>query len=203
MAELKSEKRGLRARWKKASEEERVGLADLYEDLKRKYRDVRRVEYQYQRRKRGERRNKRFYENPYKFEKSVFEEGTSGSLDVEGEELQAHLKATYADERREELVDSAPGLKRPAEPGHQFDLGELRSWEEDAVVRKARAGSAAGQNGLSYKLFKCCPRVRRVLWRILRVLWRKKALPESWCVAEGVYIPKEKDAKEIGQFQPI
>ena len=34
------------------------------------------------------------------------------------------------------------------------------------------------------------------------MLWQKRIVPASWCLAERVYIPKEKDAK-IGQFGPI
>jgi hypothetical protein len=43
----------------------------------------------------------------------------------------------------------------------------------------------------------------KVLWWIIRVLWRKRIIPSSWCIAEGVYIPKESQARELGQFRPI
>ncbi|XP_072181288.1 uncharacterized protein [Diadema setosum] len=202
MAQLRAEKKSLRRRWRQA-DGERASLKGLYEDLKKRYADVRRAEYQCRKRRRRRRERREFYKNPHRFTKRLFEEGVSGSLEVSKEELERHLKATYCDGRREEPFTGVAGLLRPQEPEVSFDLSELKLWEVEAVVKKARAGSAAGQNGLSYKLFKYCPRVRRVLWRILRVLWRERIVPVSWCVAEGVYIPKERDAKGIGQFRPI
>ncbi|XP_071500367.1 uncharacterized protein [Diadema antillarum] len=199
MAQLRAEKKSLRRRWRQA-DGERASLKGLYEDLKKRYADFRRAEYQCRKRRR---RRREFYKNPHRFTKRLFEEGVSGSLEVSKEELERHLKATYCDGRREEPFTGVAGLLRPQEPEVSFDLSELKLWEVEAVVKKARAGSAAGQNGLSYKLFKYCPRIRRVLWRILRVLWRERIVPVSWCVAEGVYIPKERDAKGIGQFRPI
>ncbi|XP_071500857.1 uncharacterized protein [Diadema antillarum] len=199
MAQLRAKKNSLRRRWRQA-DGERASLKGLYEDLKKMYTNIIRAEYQCRKRRR---RKREFYKNPHKFTKRLFEEGVSGSLEVSKEELERHLKATYCDGRREEPFTGVAGLLRPQDPEVSFDLSELKLWEVEAVVRKARAGSAAGQNGLSYKLFKYCPRVRRVLWRILRVLWRERIVPVSWCVAEGVYIPKERDAKGTGKFRPI
>ena len=203
MAQLRAEKKSLRRRWKEADEGERDTLKGLYEDLKKRYSDVRRAEYQCQKRRRRKKEREKSYKDPHKYAKRLFSEGASGSLNCSKEELEDHLRATYSDEKREEDIEEVPGLIRPSKPDVSFDMGELRLWEVDAVVRKARAGSAAGQNGLSYKLFKYCPRVRRALWHILRVLWRKRHIPSSWCLAEGVYIPKEENATEIGQFRPI
>ena len=34
-------------------------------------------------------------------------------------------------------------------------------------------------------------------------MWRKKKVAEKWHVSEGLYLPKEADAKQIGQCRPI
>ena len=34
-------------------------------------------------------------------------------------------------------------------------------------------------------------------------MWEEPDLLEEWCTAEGVYLPKEENAKQIGQFRPI
>ena len=36
---------------------------------------------------------------------------------------------------------------------------------------------------------------------LLRQMWRHKKVAEVWCISEGVYLPKEADAKEIGDFR--
>lgn len=37
----------------------------------------------------------------------------------------------------------------------------------------------------------------------MQTVWRKRAIPNVWCRAGGVLIPKEKDASNISQFRPI
>ena len=70
-------------------------------------------------------------------------------------------------------------------------------------MRKARAKSAQGMNGISYKLYKNCPGVFKKLYKILARAWNQKLVPQEWCLADGIYIPKEKDAAGIGSFRPI
>ena len=71
------------------------------------------------------------------------------------------------------------------------------------MVRKARSGSAPGPNGIPYKVYKKCPKVLRKVWQLFRVMWRKGTIPSCWKEAEGCFVPKEKDAKTIGQFRTI
>ena len=37
----------------------------------------------------------------------------------------------------------------------------------------------------------------------MRQMFRKKDAAERWYIAEGIYLPKEEDSKEIGQFRTI
>ena len=48
-----------------------------------------------------------------------------------------------------------------------------------------------------------CPRLLRRLWRLLKVVWRKGSVPGIWKKADGVFIPKEKVSKSVGQFRTI
>ena len=84
-----------------------------------------------------------------------------------------------------------------------FQLGPFREKEVDEFVRKARAKSAPGGDGVSYKVFKYCDKLRHTLFTMLGELWDDKELVEDWCRAEGVYLPKEQNAENIGQFRPI
>jgi len=71
------------------------------------------------------------------------------------------------------------------------------------IVKKARSGSAPGPNGIPYKVYKMCPLLLRRLWTLLRVVWMKGKIPSCWQVAEGIFTPKERDAKDITQFKTI
>ncbi|XP_012941474.1 uncharacterized protein LOC106012602 [Aplysia californica] len=95
------------------------------------------------------------------------------------------------------------GLKRPAAPVVKYYLGPIREKQVNAFVKKARAKSAPGGDGVSYKVFKYCDTLRHTLFEMLRGLWKDKEIVKDWCRVEGVYLPKEQNAKEIGQFRPI
>lgn len=41
------------------------------------------------------------------------------------------------------------------------------------------------------------------LWRIVKVIWRRGKTVQQWLFAEGVWIPKEEDSKNICQFRII
>ena len=179
------------------------GLNVLFEDVKKKHRDLRKAERLAQKRRERRRQRKRFLDNPYKFAGEVLAEKRSGQLAASKAELEDHLRRVYSDPGRGAEMEDVGGLVRPTKPEVKFDTSELKWSEVTAFVRKARAGSAEGPNGLSYKLFKRCPGVLKILWRILKVLWRRSIVPEEWAKAEGVYIPKEQGSTEIDQFRPI
>ena len=48
-----------------------------------------------------------------------------------------------------------------------------------------------------------CPKVLTSLWKLQRVAHIKKLIAEDWGLADGIYIPKEKNSKNLEQFQPI
>ena len=118
-------------------------------------------------------------------------------------ELEDHLSGTYSDPKRNEDLPPFPGLKRPTHPGTPFDMKDLKKKEVDDFVRKARTKGCPGNDGISYKVYKRCSKLRRQLFLLLRQMWRHKKVAERWCISEGVYLPKEADAKEIGDFRPI
>ena len=90
------------------------------------------------------------------------------------------------------------GLKRPTAPCVSYQLGPIREKEVDEFVRKARAKSAPGGDSVSYKVFKYCDKLRHTLFEMLRDLWKDKEIVNDWCRAEGVHLPKEQNAENIG-----
>ena len=95
------------------------------------------------------------------------------------------------------------GLARPTEPGEPFDLTEPRLSEVEGFLKKARAGSAPGPNGVSYKVYKKCGRLRKFMWCLIKVVWRQGVIPSSCCKADGGYISKEENFTSLDQFRPI
>ncbi|XP_035826308.1 uncharacterized protein LOC106012167 [Aplysia californica] len=203
LAQLRKQKRDLQKQKKYAPPEEIEGLRILFEDLKKKSRDLQRHERRCTRRKERKREREQFLKNPYEAAKKLFTEARSGKLECTKEELDAYVKQTYSDSRREEPLPYMRGLKRPAAPVVKYYLGPIREKEVDEFVKKARAKSAPGGDGVSYKVFKYCDTLRHTLFEMLRGLWKDKEIVKDWCRAEGVYLPKEQNAKEIGQFRPI
>ena len=71
------------------------------------------------------------------------------------------------------------------------------------MVRRARAKAAPGPSGISYKVYKNCPRLLQRLCKLLRTIWKKKKLPKTWTLAEGCFVPKEDQSRTLNQFREI
>lgn len=87
----------------------------------------------------------------------------SGVLKAPKEEVEEHLRKVHSDPRREEELDMEGKLYSPEEPTISFDDREPRLQEVNDFLRKARGRSAPGPNGISYKVYKNCERLRRRL----------------------------------------
>ena len=88
-------------------------------------------------------------------------------------------------------------------PVVQYDT-RLPTWKEmREVVRATRSASAPGPSGVPYIVYKRCKGVLQILWKILRVIWRRGKIVEQWRFAEGVWIPKEEGSKLLDQFRLI
>ena len=98
----------------------------------------------------------------------------------------------------------SPGyVPRPAPPSFLFNAVLPKLSEVAEVLRKARAVSAPGPNGIPYKLYKKCPVVLKHLWNLLRVAWKNQVIPSEWQRAVTVLIPKEANSTTTSQFRSI
>ena len=52
-------------------------------------------------------------------------------------------------------------------------------------------------------MYKQCKEILQILWKILRVIWRRGKIVEQWRFAEGEWIPKEEGLKTLDQFRII
>ncbi|XP_063056077.1 uncharacterized protein LOC134450154 [Engraulis encrasicolus] len=200
---IRQEMKALKSQYKEAGDEERFGLAQLISMHRRRIRTLRRAEWHRRRRRERSRKRAAFIANPYKFTKDLLGQKRSGRLSSSKEDIDQHLAQMFSDPRREEALGECDILIDPPEPEVQFDMAELKLLEIKEVVHKARAGSAPGPSGTSYKVYKNCPKLLLRLWKILRVFWRKGKIPEQWRMAEGVWIPKEEGSTQLDQFRII
>ena len=164
---------------------------------------ISRAENQRKHRKKKHQARRAFYSNPYAFTKKLFVESKSGKLDVPKEELENHLKMTYSDDLNSIPIPPLRDLPKTQYPTVMFDDNGIKLKEVLDIVHMARAGSAPGLNGISYKLYKSCPRVLRKLTVLLQQAWKKAIVPQKLCLADGIWIPKEMQSKGMTNFRPI
>ena len=198
-----SRRKKLRKQMKSATEEEKNGLQELWRGLKTRHSALSRAESARKRRSQKKKNQECFYQEPFQFARQLFQHPRSGSLSVEKEQLEAHLRKTYSDPNREIPLSEPAGLVWPAVYGEEFNSKPPSLKEINAVVQKARAKSAPGHIGVLYLLYTRCPNVLKRLHKILRGAWSSLKISEQWMSADGVYIPKEQISTETNQFRPI
>ena len=193
----------MRKQWRKSDDpDEKFGLSQVRDDLRSRLALLRKAERRRKMRKGKRTKRAAFYQNPHKFNKKLFEENKSGVLEVPQDELEDHLRRTYTAKSQEEVQPIA-GLVRLAVHTTPFDLSETRLKDIRDFVRRAQAGVSPGPNGIPYKVYKACPRLLHLLWRLLKVVRRQEIVSSFWAEADGVYIPKKELSKLLNQFRPI
>ena len=201
--ELVSQRRQLRKRWRKAAPEEKEGLKVLWDDLKQRLAKLRRAERLRKRRKRKEKERKDFFKDPFRFARQLLDEKRSGKLTILKEDLEQHIKGQYTDAAKDLPLGSPGHVPRPDSPKTPFDTSPPRLSEIRDVLKRARSASAPGPNGLPYKVYKSCPQVTKILWKLMSVAWKKQSIPAEWQEAVGIFIPKEQNSSNISQFRTI
>ncbi|XP_061589349.1 uncharacterized protein LOC133454644 [Cololabis saira] len=203
ISQLRQELRLLGRQFKQAKEEEKAGLAELRNILRKKLTTLRRAEWHRRRGRERARRRAAFISNPFGFTKKTLGQKRSGHLACTEDEVNKYLSATYSDSAREKDLGPCRTLIAPPEPTSAFNTKEPTLKEVEEVVKAARSNSAPGPSGVPYVVYKRCPRLLKRLWRILKVIWRRGKVAQQWRHAEGVWIPKEESSTTIEQFRII
>ena len=119
------------------------------------------------------------------------------------EEINNYLRDTMSDPTKELEMGINNRLIHQKPPVVQYDP-RLPTWKEmQEVVRATRSASAPGPSGVPYTVYKRCKGILQILWKILRVIWRRGKIVEQWRFAERVWIPKEESSKSLDQFRII
>ncbi len=152
----------------------------LQADIKNQLATLRRAENLRKLRKKKEHSRTRFYKNPFKFVKDLFAKDKSGILKTPKAELEEHLEKVHQDTKRNEQIMIPPDIPPIQPPEFNLDTDPPKWKEVENVVRRARAASVPGPNGVPYKLYKNAPDVLRFLWRLMRIVWQKEVIPKAW-----------------------
>jgi len=135
--------------------------------------------------------------------KETLEQKRTWQLSCSREEVEEHLRNTHSDQSRQVEMEGHERIADVPMPEVAFIEGEPTLKEVQDILKKARSKSAPGPNGIPYKVYKSCPKLLRRLWKLLKVVWRKGDVPMEWQRAECIFVPKEEDSKDIGQFRTI
>ena len=199
---IRKRKKILKKQIKTASEFEKKGLEQLWKDLKTKHNALSKAESLRRKKSLKKKTHDRFFRDPFQFARKLFEQPKSGTLTVEKDTLEDHLRSTYSDPQHD-LTLEINDLVQPKMPERAFSNAPPRLEEIKKVVEKARAKSSPGPNGVPYMLYKKCPKVLEWLHKVIISAWRNLRISGQWMKADGVYIPKEQGSTNIGQFRPI
>jgi len=117
-------------------------------------------------------------------------------------ELERYLEDTHTDAKRHEPMSVPSDIPPINPPEYQMEVCAPKWKEVEQAVRKARASSSLGPNGVPYRVYKSASGVLQILCKLMKVAWEKLVVPRAWRRASGVFIHKEKDATSISQFCP-
>lgn len=70
-------------------------------------------------------------------------------------------------------------------------------------VVKARSPSAPVPSGVPYSVYKRCPRLLQLFWKMLNVIWRRGRDADQRRFTEGVWIAKEENSRDLDLFRSI
>ena len=200
---LRTELRTLCKRFKGANQTEREGLAQLRGQLRSRLKTLTTAERVAKKRKTKAKKRSAFIANPYRFSRDLLGGEKSGKMESSKIEVEQHLRDVHSDPKRHDPLGNCDRVFPVEEPSIPLDLKEPTLKEVTSIVMKARSCSAPGPSGISYKVYKKCPKLLRRLWQLLKVVWRKGTVPDCWKQAEGCFVPKEKDSKTVKQFRTI
>ena len=203
-AEIRRDLKTLSAQWRNTeSQEEKEALDILRDVLRKKLKNIANAERMRKKRMANRKEKEEFISNPFQYTSKLLGKPRSGKLNATKEEVEKYLQDIHSDPKREEPLRDIPRIEQPNEPIQAFDLTELSLSEVQQVVAKARSKSAPGPSGIPYLLYKKCPKLTKMLHKLMKTAWKKEIVPECWTRAEGCFVPKELNSEGIKQFRTI
>ena len=135
-------------------------------------------------------------QNPYKYAKAVFEPPKCSILKIARENLESYLRATY-DDAGVTMPGPKEDIKVRQHPTMALTMKPPTIREVEDYLKHCQNKFAPGPNGVHYVMCKGCPLFRAYLLQMLHPAWQARTIVDEWQIAEGIYIPKEKEAKHL------
>ena len=159
-------------KYKQTSEGECQPLTVLREILRAKLRSIWKAEWHRRCRKERSRKRTSFLADPFGFAKKLLGDNRSGQLNCPTEELNTYLRDNLNDPGKDKELGHLETVIRQHLPKTNFDL-EVTCWKEvREVVKAARSASPPGPSGVPCSVYKRCPGLLQLLWKIIKVIWR-------------------------------
>lgn len=128
----------------------------------------------------GRRRKGRTSSKTLSSARQLLDDKRSGKLAITKEDLEHYIKGQYTDAAKDTPLGSSGYVLRPDPPRTPFDTSPPRMCKVREVLKKSRSASAPGPNGLPYKVYKNCPQVMKILWKLMQVVWKNQSIPAEW-----------------------
>ena len=146
---------------------------------------------------------KRFLQDPHAFAKNLFNPPQAGAPTFTKEVAEAYFSDVCGDDNREYEYTAPSTLPRPPPPKVPFNCVFPSFDNFSKICWRKRNKSAPGCNGISYQVYKFCPKVRTILWEILKRVWYGNVIPSVWQIARIREIPKSSDTSHPSLMRPI
>ena len=144
----------------------------------------------------------KFRTDPYKYAKQVLKPRESGKPTFSKQTAEEHCRKTYCHPERKRPYSPPFNLPRPPEPSVPFET-EFLNLGYDGILNKKRNGSASGLNGNRYLVYKRCPKVRTMLYKIYQRLWKLRKTPLGFRLAWQLQLPKSENTSHPSEMRPI
>ena len=175
-----------------------------YLRLVRLHNKSRRNELRKKKKKENKKEQSQFKQNPFQFGKKLLDgEKKNKPPNFSKEVADRFFKKEYCDKERSALYGNLKGLPDAPAPETAFEMERL-DWDEFQKKLKSRRNkSSPGPNGVPYLVYKRCPRMAKVLFKLLDSLWGIQRVPLQWRVGEAILIAKTEDLDDPSKFRNI
>ncbi|XP_052224084.1 uncharacterized protein LOC127839738 [Dreissena polymorpha] len=134
--QIKKELTIVKMQYKKAKEEEKVGLQQLRSTLREKLSTLNKAEQTRQRKRKRERQRARLIQNPYQFSKDTLDNERSGTLESSMEDIEQHLRNVHSDPSREVPLGDCSRLE-PEDPHKGAIISYLEKGQNPGLLEES------------------------------------------------------------------
>lgn len=144
---------------------------------------------------------KQFRKSPWNYVKKNVQQTSAGQKQPsDPSKILEHFRKVYAAPTEQIILHELP---TNTQPNIQFDNSGIKPKDIRNVLKKAKATSSPGPDGIPYGLFKRLPAVQHVMATLFNRLLEKTQVPPSWQQGCITLIHKSGDPDEPANYRPI